>query len=201
MLRSRPFFEKCAPTLSLPAPTPASLPRSGNTELVDDFMEKWRKHLPNIKTISSDIEVDSPPYSIQEIKEIILNMQYAHTKQLEAISEQISAMENRLRIKEDDFTESYIEYPDPLELEIHSKKDEEVYGEILDEPMDEPIIHFEEIKELEFENVEYLDGSSPHPLLEEPIFLKGNFENLEENNMMVPVVCYFSTSQPKDELM
>jgi hypothetical protein len=44
-------------------------------ELVDDFMEKWRrKNLPNIKTISSDIEVDSPPYSIQELKEIILNM-------------------------------------------------------------------------------------------------------------------------------
>jgi hypothetical protein len=58
------------------------------------------------KTISSDIEVDSPPYSIQELKEIILNMQYAHTKQLEAISEQITAMEDRLRIKEDDFTES-----------------------------------------------------------------------------------------------
>jgi hypothetical protein len=133
-------------------------------ELVDDFMEKWRrKNLPNIKTISSDIEVDSPPYSIQELKEIILNMQYAHTKQLEAIREQITSMEDRLRIKEYDFTEAYIEYPDPLELELHSEKDEEVHGEILDGSMVEPIIHFEEIKEFEFENVEYLDDSSPHP--------------------------------------
>jgi hypothetical protein len=31
--------------------------------------------------------------------------------------------------------------------------------------------------------------------------LKGNFENLEENNIMVLVVCSFSTSQPEDELM
>ena len=46
-----------------------------HNELVDSFMETWRrKNLPNIKTISSDIEVDSPPYSIQELKEIILNM-------------------------------------------------------------------------------------------------------------------------------
>jgi hypothetical protein len=29
-LRSRPFFEKCAPALPLPAPAPASLPRFGN---------------------------------------------------------------------------------------------------------------------------------------------------------------------------
>ena len=58
--------------------------------------------------------------------------------------------------------------------------------------MDEPIIHFEEIREFESENVEYLDDSSPHPPLEEPIFLKDNFENLEENSMMVPMVCSFS---------
>jgi hypothetical protein len=36
---------------------------------------------------------------------------------------------------------AYIEYPDPLELELHSEKDEEVQGEILDESMDESIIH------------------------------------------------------------
>jgi hypothetical protein len=67
--------------------------------------------------------------------------------------------------------------------------------------MDEPIIHLEEIKELEFENFEYIDDSSPHSPPDEPIFLKGNFENLEENSMMVPLVCFFSTSQPEDELM
>jgi hypothetical protein len=110
-------------------------------------------------------------------------------------------MEDRLRIKEDDFTEAFIEYPDPLELELHSEKDKEVHGEILDGSMVEPIIHFEEIKEFEFENVEYLDDSSPHSPLEEPIFLKDNFENLEENSRMVPVMCSSSTSQPEDELM
>jgi hypothetical protein len=67
--------------------------------------------------------------------------------------------------------------------------------------MDETVIYFEEIKELELENVEYLDDSSPHPPPEEPIFLKGNFENLEENSMMVPMVCSFPTSEPENELM
>jgi hypothetical protein len=46
-------------------------------ELVDDFMEKWkRKNLPDIKTISSDIMIDSPPDPIEELKEIIMNMQF-----------------------------------------------------------------------------------------------------------------------------
>jgi hypothetical protein len=177
-------------------------------ELVDDFMERWKgKNLQDMDTISSDMEEDTPPDPIKELKEIILNMQIAHAKQCEAIqiahakqfeamNEQLTAMEARLA--ED---ETYIEYPDPLELELDNEKDEEVHGEILDESMDEPIIHFEEIKELEFENVEYLDDSSPHPPPEEPIFLKDNFENLEENSMMVPVICSFSTSQPEDELM
>jgi hypothetical protein len=111
------------------------------------------------------------------------------------------ALEDQLEVMEDDLTEAYIEYPNPLELELHSEKDEEVHGEILDESMDEPIIRLEEIKELEFENVEYLDDSSPHPPPEEPIFLKANFEDLEENNMVVPVTCSFLTSQPEDELM
>jgi hypothetical protein len=123
-------------------------------------------------------------------------IQIAHNKQFEAMNLQLDIMEARLA--ED---ETYVEYLDPLELELDSEKDEEVHWEILDESMDEPIIHFEEIKELEFENVEYLDDSSPHPPPEEPIFLKDNFENLEENSMMVPVVCSFSTSQPEDELM
>jgi hypothetical protein len=166
-------------------------------ELVEDFMEKWRrKNLLNIKTTNSYIEVDSPPDPSKDLREIIVNMQLAPAKQFEALNEQITAMEARLAEEE-----TYMDYSDPLELELHSVKDEEVYWEILDEPMDEPIIHFEEIKELEFENVEYLDDSSPHPPPEEPIFLKGNFENLEENNMMAPVVCSFSTSQPEDELM
>jgi hypothetical protein len=46
-------------------------------ELVDNFMETWRrKNLPNIETISSDIEVDAPSDPIEELKEIIRNMQF-----------------------------------------------------------------------------------------------------------------------------
>jgi hypothetical protein len=55
-----------------------------HNELVDDFVEKWkRKNLLAIETISSDIEVDTPPDPIEELKEKILNMQYAHAKQCE----------------------------------------------------------------------------------------------------------------------
>jgi hypothetical protein len=104
------------------------------------------------------------------------------------MNETFVALEDQLEVMEDDFIESYIEYSDPLELELHSEKDEEVHGEILDESMDESIIHFEEIKELEFSNVEYIYDSSPHSPPVEPIFLKDNFENLEENSMMVPMV-------------
>jgi hypothetical protein len=102
------------------------------------------------------------------------------------------------RLAED---EAYIEYPDPLELELDSEKDKVVHREIPDESMDETVIYFEEVKEFEFESVEYLDNSSPHPPLEEPISLKENLDNLEENSMMVPVTCSFSTFQPKDKLM
>jgi hypothetical protein len=57
------------------------------------------------------------------------------------------------------------------------------------------------VKELEFENVEYLDDLSSHPPPDEPIILKDNFENLEESSMMVPMMCSSSASQPKDLLM
>jgi hypothetical protein len=63
------------------------------------------------------------------------------------------------------------------------------------------VIYFEEGKEFEFENVEYLDDSSPHPPFEEPISLREKLDDLEENSMMVPVTCYFSIPQPKDELI
>jgi hypothetical protein len=173
-----------------------------HNELVDNFMETWkRKNLSNIKTIISDIEVDAPSDPIKEINEITQNMQPSQEEPCEAIDEQFVAIEDQLEVIEDDFTETYIEYPDPHELELDSEKYEEVHEEILDESIDESIIYFEEIKELELENVEYLDDSSPHPPPEEPIFLKGNFENLEENSMVVPVVCSFSTFQPEDELM
>jgi hypothetical protein len=173
-----------------------------HNELVDGFMETWRrKNLPNIKTISSDKEVDTPPDPIKELNEIIQNMQLSQEEPCKSMNEQFVALEDQLEVMEDDFTKTYIEYPTPLKLEIDNEKEEEIHWEIMDESMDESVIYFEEIKEVELENVEYLDDSSPHPPPEEPIFLKGNFENLEENNMMVLVVCSFSTSQPEDELM
>jgi hypothetical protein len=169
-----------------------------HNELVDNFMETWRrKNLPNIKTISSDIEVDAPSDPIKELNEIVQNMQPSQEEPCEAMNEQFVAIEDQLEVIEDNFTETYIEYPDPHELELDSEKYEEVHEEIPDESMDESVIYFEEVKDLELENVEYLDDSSPHPPPEEPVFLNGNFENL----MMVPVICSSSVSQPKDKLM
>jgi len=128
-------------------------------------------------------------------------MQYAHTKKCEAMNEQFMAMEYRLKIMEDNLIETYIEYPDAMEIELHSEKDKQVYREISDESMDKPTTDFEEIKEFEFEIVEYQDNSSPHPPLEEPISLKENLDNIKENNAMVPLTCSFSTSQSKDDLI
>jgi hypothetical protein len=70
-----------------------------HNELVDDFMETWRrKTLPNIKTISSDIEVDSPPDPIKEINEVVQNIQFPHKEQCEAINEQFVALEDQLEV-------------------------------------------------------------------------------------------------------
>jgi hypothetical protein len=173
-----------------------------HNELVDNFMETWRnKNLPNIETVSSDMEIGAPSDPIKELNEITQNIQPSQEEPCEAINEQFVAIEDQLEVMEDDFTETYIEYSDPHELELDSEKYEEVHEEISDESIDESVIYFEEMKELELENVEYLDDSSPHPPPEEPIFLKCNFQNLEENSMMVPVICSSSVSQPKDKLM
>jgi hypothetical protein len=91
----------------------------------------------------------------------------------------MNSIEDQLEIMEDDFTETYI-YLDPHGLELDREKDREVHVEISDESIDESVIYFEEVKELEFENVEYLDDLSSHPPPDEPVFLKNNFENLEE---------------------
>jgi hypothetical protein len=173
-----------------------------HNELVDGFMETWkRKNLPNIKTISLDIEDGSPPDPIKEIDEMVHNIQFPHKEQCEAMNEQFVALEDQLEVIEDDFTETYVDYPDPHELELDSEKDKEVHKDIPDKYMDESIIYFEEVKEFEFEKVEYLDNSSPHPPPVEPVSLEENIENLEENSMMVPVICSSSASQLEDELM
>ena len=67
--------------------------------------------------------------------------------------------------------------------------------------MDESVIYFEEVKEFEFENVEYLANASPHPSPVEPIYLEENLDNLEENSIMVPLTCSFPTSQPKEDFV
>jgi hypothetical protein len=173
-----------------------------HNELVDGFIETWkRKNLPNIKVISSDIEDGSPPDPIKEINEVVQNIQFPHKEQCEAMNEQFVALEDQLEVIEDDFTETYVDYLDPHELELDSEKDKEVHEDIPDKSMDESVIHLEEVQEFELENIEYLDNSSPHPPPVEPISLEDNFENLEENSMMVPVICSSSASQPEDELM
>jgi hypothetical protein len=159
--------------------------------LVDIFMETWRnKNLSYIETVSSDIDVDAPSDPIKEINEITQNIQPSQAEPCETMNEQFMVME-------DDFTETYIEYLDPHGLVLDDKKDKGVHEEIPDESIDESVIYFEEVKELELENVEYLDYSSPHPPLEEPTFLNVDFEN----SMMVPMICSSSVSQPKDKLM
>jgi hypothetical protein len=129
---------------------------------------------------------------------MIQNMHFAHAQQCKAIQ---LAMEDQLEIMEARFDETCIEYLDPNELELHSEKEREVHMEIPDESMDEPVTDLEEIKEFEFDVVEYLDNSSPHPPPEEPISLRENFDNLDKNSAMVPLTFSFPTSQPKDDLI
>jgi hypothetical protein len=93
------------------------------SELIDDFMGKWkRKNLSNIKTISSDIEVDDPPDPIKELKEIIQNMQFAHEEQCETMNEQFVAIEDQLEVMEDDFTELILNIRTPMNLSLTVKK-------------------------------------------------------------------------------
>jgi hypothetical protein len=135
------------------------------------------------------MKIDTPLDPNEELEEIIQTTQFSHTDQLEIMEAPFA---------ED---ETYIEYPDLIELELHSEKDREVHREILDESMDEPVTNLEEIKEFEFEIIEYLDNSSPHPPPKEPIFLRDNFGNLDENSAMAPLTSSFSTSQPNDNLI
>jgi len=46
----------------------------------------------------------------------------SHVIQVEAMNEQLTVMEDQLDIMEIEFTKTYIEYPDPLEIEIAVKK-------------------------------------------------------------------------------
>ena len=169
--------------------------------LVDIFMGSWEYiNMSYMETISSDSEVDIPSNPIEEFNETVQNMQLSQEEPCETENEQSLAIEDHLEIMEDDCTETYI-YSDPHGLELDSEKDREVHVETSDESIDEPVIYFDEVKELEFENVEYLDSLSSHPPPDEPVLLKNDFENFEEDFMMVPVLYSSSVIQPEDKLM
>jgi hypothetical protein len=51
------------------------------------------------------------------------------------MNEESMALEDQLEIMEVDSTETYIECPDPHELELDNEKDRGVHGEILDGSM------------------------------------------------------------------
>ena len=140
-------------------------------ELVDIFMETWRKkNLSYIETVSSNSEVDIPSNPIEEFNETVQNIQPSQEEPCEKENELFLAIDDQLEIMEDDFTETYIEYLDPHGLELDSEKDKEVHVETSDESIDEPVIYFEEVEDLELESIEYLDDLSSHPPPDEPIF-------------------------------
>jgi hypothetical protein len=171
-------------------------------ELVDIFMETWRKkNLSYMETISSDSEVDIPSNPIEEFNETVQNIQPSQEEPYETENEQFLAIDDQLEIMEDDFTETHVEYSDPHGLELDGEKDKEVHVEISDESIDESVIYFEEVKDLELESIEYLDDLSSHPPPDEPAYLKNDFENLEENSVLVPVVCSSPAFQPEVKLM
>jgi hypothetical protein len=92
-------------------------------ELVDAFMEKWKKkNLPDIGTINLDIKIDTPLDFIKELEEIIETTQFSHTDQLDIMD--ASFVED----------ETCIEYPNPIEFELHSEQDREVHREIPELP-------------------------------------------------------------------
>jgi hypothetical protein len=76
------------------------------------------------------------------------------------MNEQLTAIKDKFEIMEADFTQTYVYYPDPHELELHSEKDKEVREDIPNKSMDESVIHWEEVHEFEFENVDSLGGST-----------------------------------------
>jgi hypothetical protein len=78
------------------------------SELVDDFVEKWkRKNLLAVEITSSDIKIDAPSNTIEEIQEVIQNMHLPQEEQCETMNEQLAAIEDQFEGVE---ANSYIEY-------------------------------------------------------------------------------------------
>jgi hypothetical protein len=156
-------------------------------------MERWKeKDSPNINTVNLDVKNDASPDSNQKFKEVIQAMEFIYAKQLKA-------MEARLAE-----AEACIKCSNPIELELHSEQKKEFHLEIPEEPMDESLTGHEETKDFEFEMIEYLDMSNPHPLLEESISSEKIFDSYDEPEMIseagvltVPI----PISQRTDDLM
>jgi hypothetical protein len=148
-------------------------------ELTNAFMEKWKeKEPPDIKTVNSDIKIDAP---IKELIEVIKATKFICVNQLKTMKSHLAIASN------------YIGYSDLIELELHKEHKEEFHLEILKEIEDESLVYQEEF---EFEVVEYLDNSNPHPPPEEPISSKKIFDNLDENSEVVSLTVPLPTSQP-----
>jgi hypothetical protein len=137
-------------------------------ELIDAFMEKWKKDSLNINTVNSDVKKDASPDSNQKFKEIIQAMEFIYAKQLKAMKTRLAEVEG------------CIKYSDPIEPELHSKQEKEFHLEILEEPIDELLTSHEETKDFEFEMIEWPNNSNPHPPLEEPISSEKIFDNYDE---------------------
>jgi hypothetical protein len=158
-------------------------------ELIDAFMEKWKeKESTDIKTVSSDNK-DASPDSNKKFKEVMQAMEFIYAKQLKAMEASLAEIE------------ACVEYSDLVEPEFPREPRKKIHLEIPEEPIDESVIDQEETKEIEFEVVEYLDNSTPHPPPNEPIFSEKIFnifnENIEADSLTVPV----PTSQPSDDLI
>jgi hypothetical protein len=153
-------------------------------ELTNAFMEKWKeKEPPDIKTISSDIKIDVSTTPIEKLTEVIKATKFICVNQLKILEAHLASASN------------YIGYSDLIELELHREYEREFHLEILDES----VIDQEEIEEFEFEVVEYLDNSNPHPPPEKPLSSEKIFDNLDENSEATSLTIPLPTSQPSDD--
>ena len=101
------------------------------SELIDDFMGKWKgKNLSNIETISSGIEVDAPSDPIKEINEIVQNMQPSQEEPCEAMNEQFVAIEDQLDVIDDGFTKLISNIQTPMNLSLTVKKIRKFIGKL-----------------------------------------------------------------------
>jgi hypothetical protein len=157
-------------------------------ELIDAFMEKWNEEEPpDIKRIISNVKTCASTTPIEELIKVIKSIEFICVNQLKILEAHLVSASN------------YIGYSDLIELELHREHEEEFHLETLNEPMNELVTDQEETKEFEFEVIEYLDNSNPHPPPEEPISPEKIFDNLDENSEAVSLTVPLPTSQSSDD--